>query len=149
MEDLLEGSRFYEQHAMNRTRFMLGTSPKEKTVARTEAEAAKAYLRSLPAGPRASLNKLRRAIAAAAPDATLGFSYRIPALRLNGRPLVWFAAFKGRCSFFPGAAAIRAHAAHLKNYKTSKGAIQFPIGTSLPDGLVAKLVRTRIKGLEK
>lgn len=121
---------------------------KKQDAAAKEGEAAKTYLRSLPAGSRASLNKLRRAIAAAAPNATLGFSYRIPAFRLNGRPLVWFAAFKGHCSLFPGAAAIRAHAVHLKNYKTSKGAIQFPIGKSLSDSLVARLVKTRIKELE-
>lgn len=132
---------------MNRTRFVPSTSSKEKTAARKEAEAAKAYLQSLPADSRTSLNKLRRSIAAAVPNAKLGFSYRIPAFILNGRPLVWFAAFKSHCSLFPGAAAIRAHAAHLKNYKTSKGAIQFRIGTSLPDGVVAKLVKRRIEEL--
>jgi uncharacterized protein YdhG (YjbR/CyaY superfamily) len=124
-------------------------SSKKRSVVRSEAAAAKAYLMSLPFDARAALQKLRRSITAAAPTAKLGFSYGIPAFRLGQRPLVWFAAFKHHCSFFPGPAAIRIHAADLQRYKTSKGTIQFPLDRPLPETLVAKLVKARIEEFEK
>src|ERR1041385_1153857 len=102
----------------------LASSQKKEPV-RNDAAAVKAYLSSLPAPMRRGLENLRQVIAAAAPGATQGISYGIPAFRLNGRPLVWFAAFKEHCSFFPGPAAIKIHATDLKAYKTSKGTIRF------------------------
>lgn len=124
--------------------------PKKKSLAgQSEAAAARAYIASLPADARAGLKKLQRAIAAAAPGATLGISYRIPAFRLDGRPLVWFAAFKDHCSFFPGASAIRVHAAELKDYKISKGTVQFAAKKPPSAALLAKLVKTRMAELRK
>src|SRR5215468_11171231 len=98
----------------------------KKKAGRNEAEAFQAYIASLPQEVRRGLKQLSKSILTAAPDAEPGISYAIPAFRLNGRPLVWFAAFKQHCSFFPGVSAIRSHAAELKKYKTSKGTIQFP-----------------------
>jgi uncharacterized protein YdhG (YjbR/CyaY superfamily) len=112
------------------------------------AAAVNAYLASLPDHVRASLVKLQKAVAAAAPEAELGISYGIPAFRLNGRPLVWFAAFKEHCSFFTAPKAIQVHVDKLKKYKTSKGTIQFLPGKPLPASLVAKLVKTRISQLQ-
>jgi uncharacterized protein YdhG (YjbR/CyaY superfamily) len=120
-----------------------------KSAARSDEAAANAYLASLPDHVRAGLTKLRKAIAAAVPGAALGISYGIPAFRLSGRPLVWFAAFKQHSSFFPGAEAIRIHAGDLKGYKTSKGTIQFPPDRPPPAALVAKLVHARVKELQK
>jgi len=107
------------------------------------------YLASLPEDSRAGLIKLRNTIAAVVPDAVQGISYGIPAFRLAGRPLVWFAAFKHHSSFFPGATAIRIHAADLKRYKTSKGTMQFPPNKPPPAKLIAKLIKARIAELSK
>jgi uncharacterized protein YdhG (YjbR/CyaY superfamily) len=115
---------------------------------RSDKAAVNAYLASLPDQVRIGPTKLRNSIAAAAPGAEPGISYGIPAFRLNGRPLAWFAAFKQHSSFFPGAGAIRIHAADLKKYKTSKGTIQFPHGKPPTAALVAKLVRARIKEMQ-
>jgi len=103
-----------------------------------------AYLAPLGAGKRAALEKLRRAIRAAAPGAEECISYGIPAFRLDGRMLVAFGAAKKHCAFYPGAAPIAAHKRELEKYDTSKGTIRFPEEHPLPVTLVRKLVRTRI-----
>ncbi|MCC7509038.1 MAG: DUF1801 domain-containing protein [Planctomycetes bacterium] len=103
-----------------------------------------AYLEKLPPKARVSLEKLHRAIRAAAPRATEGRSYGLPAFLMDG-PLVAFAAHKDHCAFYPmSPAVIDAHKELLKGYDISKGTIRFPAGSALPNALVRKLVKARI-----
>lgn len=102
------------------------------------------YLSRIDADKRAALQKLRRAIHAAAPGAEECISYQVPAFRLNGRMLVAFGAAAKHCSFYPGAYPIRAHRDDLKAYDLSKGTIRFPADAPLPAALVKKLVKARI-----
>jgi uncharacterized protein YdhG (YjbR/CyaY superfamily) len=106
------------------------------------------YLAALPEEARATLEKIRKTIKAAAPKATEVISYQMPMYKYHGL-LVGFAAFKNHCSFFPGAKPMATYKDELKAYKTSKGTIRFPIGKSLPAALVKKLVKARIAENEK
>jgi uncharacterized protein YdhG (YjbR/CyaY superfamily) len=59
------------------------------------------YLAALPEDQRAALEKLRKTIRAAAPEATETISYQMPTFKLHGRVLVYYAAFKDHCSLSP------------------------------------------------
>lgn len=102
------------------------------------------YLAGVPEPARSTLNKIRAAIRSAVPpEATETISYRIPAFKYKG-VLVWFAAFRNHCSFFPTASVIDAFKNELKGYSISKGTIQFPTDKPLPAALVKKMVKVRV-----
>src|SRR5437660_12278562 len=104
------------------------------------------YLATVPVDARATIEKLRRLVSAAAPQAVEAIWYQIPTFKLDGRALVGFAAFKNHCSFFPMSMAImKTYHDELNSYDTSKGTIRFPSGKPLRAALVKKIVKARIK----
>ena len=95
------------------------------------------------------LELLRMTIRKAAPKAEEVISYNMPAFKYNGM-LVWFAGYKNHIGFYPSSTPIVVFKDQLKKYKTSKGAIQFPLDKPLPLALITKIVKFRIKqNLEK
>ena len=59
------------------------------------------YLAGLSPENRTALQKVRRAVHAAAPEAEECISYGVPAFRLNGKLIAGFKAAAGHCSFHP------------------------------------------------
>ena len=83
------------------------------------------------------------------PETTEALSYGIPAFRYKGG-LVAYAAFKKHCSFFPmQASLIDEMKEELKDYRTSKGTLQFPPDKPLPARLVKKMVKARVAENER
>jgi uncharacterized protein YdhG (YjbR/CyaY superfamily) len=103
------------------------------------------YLARVTPDHREALQKLRRTIHATAPKAEECINYGVPAFRLNGRSLVFFAAWVNHCSFYPGnSVALGKFRSDLKGFQTSKGTIRFSPDHPLPCALVKKLVRARM-----
>ena len=106
------------------------------------------YLAPLSDDQRAALEKIRKTIWAAAPQAEECISYGLAAFRLNGKPLVGFGASAKHCAFYPmNGSTVAAFKKELKNYDTSKGTIRFPASKPLPAALVRKLVKARVAEL--
>jgi len=108
--------------------------------------AVEAYLAKVPEPARTTLEKVRVTIRSVVPKGTVEvLSYGMPAFRYNGRALVAYAVFKDNCSFFPmQASLIDDMKDELKNYRTSKGTLQFPQDKPLPAALLKKMVRARL-----
>ena len=104
------------------------------------------YLAALPDPQRAALEKLRKTIKAAAPEATEGISYQMPAFKLNGRFLVSYAAFKDHCSFFPASGKVQeVLGEELQRYFSGKGTLRFTVDKPIPSAVVKKIVKARIE----
>lgn len=103
------------------------------------------YIASFPEQVQALLQEMRRQIRTAAPDAVEAISYGIPTLRLRGRNLVHFAAFRDHIGFYPTPSGIEAFRDELSAYDTSKGTARFPLDASIPYDLVRRIVAFRVR----
>jgi uncharacterized protein YdhG (YjbR/CyaY superfamily) len=92
-----------------------------------------------------TLRQMREAIRAAAPKAAERFSYNMPSFYLGKTFLCGFCVFKRHIGFYPGGEPIGVFADRLKGYKTSKGAVQFPLGQPVDYGLITDMVRWRVE----
>lgn len=101
------------------------------------------YIAQFPQEIQEILNKLRHVIKESAPNTEEKISYGMPTFVLNGN-LVHFAAYKNHIGFYPSSTGIKTFKEELSEYKTSKGAVQFPIGKSIPYELVSKIVKFRV-----
>ena len=89
------------------------------------------------------LENLRKVIKETAPEAQEAISYNMPGYKLNGM-LLWFAAAKNHIGLYPTASPIIFFKEALKEYKTSKGAIQFPINKPIPLVLVREIIKLKV-----
>lgn len=101
------------------------------------------YIASFPSATQKLLTAMRKTIQKAAPEATEKISYGIPTFYLKGN-LVHFGAYETHIGFYPAASGVAHFKAQLTTYKTSKGAIQFPIDQPLPLELVDEITRFRV-----
>ena len=113
------------------------------------AKGIDSYLALVPKEQRVALQKLRKQIKAAAPGASEGIIWGMPSFKYKDKFVAGFAAFKNHCSFFPyGRLDEIVGANELKKYERTKGAIHFTPEKPLPDVLVRKIVKAKIKQID-
>jgi uncharacterized protein YdhG (YjbR/CyaY superfamily) len=98
------------------------------------------YIGSFPADVQVILEAVRRSIRNVVPEADETISYRIPAMTLGGRHLVYFAAWKHHIAIYPVPAADEALEQELAPYLASKGTARFPLRQPIPYDLIERLV---------
>lgn len=110
----------------------------------TGSSLVEAYITGFPPDVQLRLGKVRNAIRRAAPGAEEAMKYGIPTFVL-GENLVHFAGYARHIGFYPAPSAMREFADDLRDFKCSKGAVQFPHDQPLPLGLIGKMTRFRVR----
>lgn len=105
------------------------------------------YIAVQPPKARGALRKVRAAIRKALPKAEEVISYQIPAYKLNGRAVIYFAGWKEHYSIYPAQKRlVAAFKDRLEPYEVNnKGTIRFPLCEPVPVGLIAAIARFRAK----
>ena len=102
------------------------------------------YIAGFPQDVQERLEKIRRTIAKAAPDAEEAIKYRMPTFTLHGN-LVHFAAYKNHIGFYPAPIGIERFKKELSVYAGAKGSVRFPLDEPVPFGLIGRIVKFRAK----
>ena len=104
------------------------------------------YLASQPKAVRDVLDRVRSTIRKAVPRAEEAISYQIPAYKLHGRTILYFAGWKHHYSLYPATSRIVAACKNdLAPYEVSKGTIRFPLSEPVPVKLIERIAKLRAK----
>ena len=106
------------------------------------------YIEAQPEIVRPLLKKIRNTIKKAAPNAIEKISWRMPTF-WQKENLIHFAAFKNHISIMPGDITKIPFEEQLSGYKTSRGAIQFPLGKPIDYDLISEITKYRVSVVEK
>ena len=105
------------------------------------------YISWFPDDVRKILTKVRSTIKKAAPKAVESISYQIPTFKVDGKVLIYFAAFTKHVSVYPAPRSVDEFKDELKDYKGGKGTVQFPLDSPIPHELISRIVKYRLANL--
>ena len=115
-------------------------------MAKTDFKSVNEYIESQPEAVQRVLKRVRSTIRKAMPEAEEVISYQIPAYKLHGRPVLYFAGWKQHYSLYPSTApVVAAFKDDLAPYQISKGTIRFPLSEPVPVTLIAGIAKLRAK----
>lgn len=107
------------------------------------------YIAGFPKDVQKVLKQVCLAIRQAAPEAVESISYAMPAYKLNGKPLVYFAGYEKHIGFYATPTGHEKFKKELSKYKQGKGSVQFPLDEPMPLDLIKRIVVFRKKENEK
>ena len=108
-----------------------------------------AYIAQFDGEVRRRLEVMRETVRAAAPEADEMIAYGMPAYKLRGKPLVYFAGYPHHIGFYATPNGHEAFKKEFAPYKQGKGSVQFPLNEPLPGSLVQKVVHYRVQEITK
>ena len=103
------------------------------------------YINEFPHEIQYTLKKLRNTVKESAPGSEEIISYGMPAFKIHGKILVYFAVSKNHIGFYALPSAIIKFKKELSSYSTSKGTIRFPLDEPIPYVLIRKIVEYRVQ----
>ena len=115
-------------------------------MAKADFKSVDEYIASQPAAVQGILGRVRSAIREALPGAEEVISYQIPAYKLRGGRVLFFAGWKQHYSLYPaGERLVAAFRDELASYEVSKGTIRFPLSQPVPVKLIGRIAKFRAK----
>ena len=111
---------------------------------KSEINSIDKYIGTFPAEIQTTLQRVRRIIKAAAPEAGEKISYGIPTLTLNGKYLIYFAGWKHHISIYPIPTGDDAFNKEISPYVSGKGTLKFPVDEPMPLKLITKIVKLKV-----
>jgi uncharacterized protein YdhG (YjbR/CyaY superfamily) len=115
-------------------------------MAKTDFKSVDEYIASQPEAVRSVLERVRRAIRKAVPEAEEAVSYKMPAYKLPAGPVLYFAGWKRHISLYPATATVvSAFQTDLAPYVVHKGTIRFPLAQPIPMKLIGSIAKFRAK----
>ena len=112
---------------------------------KTSIQTIEEYISQFPDEMQLKLNRLRKIINQTAPSADERLAWGVPTYCQRGF-LVEFAAFKNHIGFYCTPSTLEHFKKELEPYKTNtKNTIQIHMDQPLPEELIEKLVRFRLK----
>jgi uncharacterized protein YdhG (YjbR/CyaY superfamily) len=113
-------------------------------MAKTNVTSVDEYIATFPEDVQAILGRIRSTIRKAVPDAEELISYQIPAYKLNGAPVLYFAGWKQHCSLYPASdQLVEALKDELAPFKVEKATIRFPLSQPVPVKLIERIAKLR------
>ena len=115
-------------------------------MAKTDFKSVDEYIASQPEAVQDVLKRVRATIRKALPQAEEVISYKIPAYKIGGRVVIFFAGWKQQYSLYPAIGKlVAAFKSDLAPYEVSKGTIRFPLSKPVPVKLIARIAKFRAK----
>lgn len=102
------------------------------------------YIDTFPMNVQEILHNIREIIQESAPTASESIAYKMPAYKLNGKPLIYFAAYKIHIGLYALPTTNIEFSKELSIYKQGKGSIQFPLDKAIPYDLIKRIVEFRV-----
>lgn len=99
------------------------------------------YISMFSGETKARLEKIRKTIQKAQPEAVETIAYKMPAFKLNGKPLAYFSSFKNHIGFYPPVHDSLKE--EVKDYSNERGNLQFQHDDKVPYDLITKIVNKR------
>ena len=113
-------------------------------MAKTDFKNVREYIASHPPPVRRALTRVRSAVRKGMPDAEEAISYQIPAYKIDGHAVLYFAGWKEHYSLYPSTRRmIATFKDDLARYQVSKGTIRFPLSEPVPAALIAAIAKFR------
>jgi uncharacterized protein YdhG (YjbR/CyaY superfamily) len=113
-------------------------------MANTDYKSVDHYISRQPEAIRPILERVRITLLKALPDAQEGISYQIPAYKVDGRMVIYFAGWKDHYSLYP-LSGLDEIETELAPYKHSKGTARFALDKPVPVRLITRIAKLRAK----
>lgn len=102
------------------------------------------YIAGFPPEVQKILERMRKTIKKAAPEAEETIKYGIPTFTLHGN-LVHFGGYTEHIGFYPDPRGIDELKKELAPYQSGKGTLKFSLDKPIPYDLITKVVKLRVE----